>query len=223
MSVESAMAGYYAKRAREYERIYQKPERQDDLRKLRELVGRAFAGGRVLEIACGTGYWTEILSRSASSVTAIDINEEVLVIARAKPIDRQRVVFQKADAYALPAFPLPFAGGLAGFWWSHVPRNRLRGFLAGLHRAFAPGATLVFIDNAFVEGSSTPVSRADAGGNTYQERKLDDGSAHEVLKNFPTERELRQALEGLAAEVRIEFLKYYWILTYVPKMPACAS
>jgi ubiquinone/menaquinone biosynthesis C-methylase UbiE len=55
MSAEASMISYYADRAREYERIYQKPERQVDLRWLREFVGRTFAGCRVCEIACGTG------------------------------------------------------------------------------------------------------------------------------------------------------------------------
>ena len=217
MTSDSALAGYYARRAQEYERIFQKPERQDDLRALRSFVVEAFAGRHVLEIACGTGYWTQVLARSAASVTAVDVNDEVLEIARTKPIDRERVVFGRADAYALPAFPSLFSGGLAGFWWSHVPKARLRSFLIGLHRALAPGATMVFIDNAYVEGSSTPVSRRDADGNTYQRRTLDDGSVHEVLKNFPTEEELRRAVDGLASNVRVGFLPHFWILTYVPK------
>ena len=59
-----------------------------------------------------------------------------------------------------------------------------------------------------------PLSRSDAQGNTYQLRRLDDGSTHEVLKNFPTESELRAAVEGLALDVHVEFLRYYWTLTY---------
>ena|SRR5579872_934456 len=98
MSVESNMVGYYAQRAQEYERIYEKPERQENLRTLRAFVERTFSGKHVLEVACGTGYWTAILSRSAASITAIDINETVLEIARTKPLDRQRVFFQHADA-----------------------------------------------------------------------------------------------------------------------------
>src|SRR5437879_9405991 len=85
MSIESSMVNYYAERAKEYERIYQKPERQQELQQLRDFVQRAFANSRVLEIACGTGYWTEILSASAASIVATDINEEVLAIARSKP------------------------------------------------------------------------------------------------------------------------------------------
>jgi hypothetical protein len=73
---------------------------------------------------------------------------------------------------------------------------------------------VVFIDNVYVEGSSTTISRTDGYGDTYQTRRLDDGSKHEVLKNFPNESELRAAVAGLASEVRVEFLQYYWILTY---------
>jgi len=63
MSIESSMVSYYAERAREYERIYYKPERQHDLQRLRAFVERAFAGAHVFEVACGTGYWTEIIAR----------------------------------------------------------------------------------------------------------------------------------------------------------------
>ena len=216
--VESAMAAYYAQRAEEYDLIFRKPERQNDLRALRTFVAETFAGRNVLEIACGTGYWTQILARSAASVTAVDVNDEVLEIARAKPRARENVVFRREDAYALPIFPQRFSGGLAGFWWSHIPKARLRTFLAGLHRSFAPGATMVFLDNAYVHGNSTPISRRDTNGNTYQKRTLSDGSTHEVLKNFPTEEELRQALDGLAFNVRVGFLPYFWVLTYTPKV-----
>ena len=217
MSIESKMVGYYAQRAKEYERIYEKPERQDNLRALQTFIERTFSGKHVLEVACGTGYWTAILSRSAASITAIDINEAVLEIARTKPLDRQKVSFQPADAYALPAFARGFTAGLAAFWWSHIPRTRLRPFLSGLHRAFASGSTLVFIDNTYVEGSSSPISTTDVDGNTYQSRTLEDGSTHVVLKNFPTEAEIRHTLSGIASNVEVEFLKYYWTLAYVPQ------
>jgi hypothetical protein len=39
MSIEGAMAGYYADRAQEYERVYLKPERQADLNDLRRPHG----------------------------------------------------------------------------------------------------------------------------------------------------------------------------------------
>ena len=217
-NIEASMASYYADRAKEYERIYDKPERQDDLRRLRAFASRAFAGADVFEVACGTGYWTEIVARSAASVVATDINEEVLAIARSKLIDARKVTFRREDAYALPVLLQRFTGGLAAFWWSHVPKARLPVFLHGFHRLLAPRARVVFFDNVYVEGSSTPLSRTDEHGDTYQWRRLDDGSTYEVLKNFPTEPQLRDTIAGLADEVQVEFLRYYWILSYVPKM-----
>jgi len=145
---------------------------------------------------------------------ATDINEEVLALARSKSIDPLKTTFRKVDAYDLPLFPQKFSGGLAVFWWSHVPKAKLRDFLRGFHRVLMPGARIVFIDNRYVEGSSTPLARADEHGDTYQIRRLDDGSAHEVLKNFPAESELLAAADGLAAGVRIEWLRYYWVLSY---------
>jgi ubiquinone/menaquinone biosynthesis C-methylase UbiE len=214
MSIESSMVSYYAGRAQEYERIYHKPERQQDLQRLREFVGRTFEASHVFEVACGTGYWTEVLTRTAASVLATDINEEVLAVARTKPIDSRKVIFRQEDAYALTVLPRKFDAGFAGFWWSHIPRARLQSFLAGFHRLLAPGARLVFMDNAYVEGSSTPISRVDDYGDTYQMRRLDDGSQHEVLKNFPSESALRATVDGMGLGVQVEFLQYYWILNY---------
>ncbi|HET7623923.1 MAG TPA: class I SAM-dependent methyltransferase [Verrucomicrobiae bacterium] len=212
------MAGYYAERAREYERIYHKPERQDDLRRLREFVESTFSGADVFEVACGTGYWTEVLARSAKSVFATDINEEVLSIARSKIIGKPRVIFRKEDAYALPILSQKFTGGFSCFWWSHIPKARIRTFLNNFHRLLSPKGTVVFIDNVFVGGNSTPISRKDEHGDTFQIRRLDNGNTHEVLKNFPTESELISAVDGLASDVKIEFLRYYWILSYTPEI-----
>jgi demethylmenaquinone methyltransferase/2-methoxy-6-polyprenyl-1,4-benzoquinol methylase len=224
MSVEAVMAKYYAERAPYYERVYHKPERQSDLRELRELVVATLTGKNILEVACGTGYWTEIIAPVAASVVALDVNEEVLAVARAKPIPPGKVTFRQADAYALPELSGAFDAALVGFWWSHVPKARLRDFLVGLHRPLDPGATVMVFDNAYVQGRSTPLSRKDSDGNpvshrdtdgnTYQERVLDDGSIHQIVKNFPTTDEIRATLQGLATDVRVTFLTYYWIATY---------
>jgi len=205
---------YYAKRAAEYERIYAKPERQADLTTLRKRIGAMFKGRKVLELACGTGYWTEVIAAQAEHVTALDINEEVLEIARTKRVPAGRVEFTKGSAYDIPGFGRRHDALFAGFWWSHVPLAEMDSFLEKTARAVAPGALIAFLDNRYVEGSSTPVSRMDGEGNTYQARRLDDGSAHEVLKNFPTEGELikRASLAGWGAHV--ELLEHYWLLSF---------
>ena len=54
----------------------------------------------------------------------------------------------------------------------------------------------------------------DAEGDTYQVRRLDDGSEHTVLKNFPTEDELRADVGEFGGCVAFTRLQYYWLFTY---------
>jgi demethylmenaquinone methyltransferase/2-methoxy-6-polyprenyl-1,4-benzoquinol methylase len=208
------LEAYYARRAAEYEKIYEKPERQADLARLRVDIPALFAGERVLEIACGTGYWTPLIAEQADSMLAVDYNEETLAIARAKKQRKANVRFQRADAYALPDWAERFSACYAGFWWSHIPLAKIDPFLRGLAERLEPAARVVFMDNRYVEGSSTAISRKDAEGNTYQSRRLADGSSHEVLKNFPTGPELRGRLARFGADVTFSEYEYYWLATY---------
>jgi demethylmenaquinone methyltransferase/2-methoxy-6-polyprenyl-1,4-benzoquinol methylase len=205
---------YYAQRATEYDQIYRKPERQADLRAMEAELPPLFAGRSVLEIACGTGYWTQFIAPVAERVLAIDSAPQTMQIARER-ITAGAVEFVQGDAYALPAQARGFDAAFAGFWWSHVPLARLDAFLQGLHRALRPGAKIVFLDNRYVEGSSTPVAERDAEGNTYQLRLLADGSQHRVLKNFPSETQLRERLAPHAQDLHYHAWTYYWAVEYV--------
>ena len=49
---------YYKKRAKEYENIYLKPERQNDILKAAIILQDIFTDKNIFEIACGTSYWT---------------------------------------------------------------------------------------------------------------------------------------------------------------------
>lgn len=210
----AAMKEYYAQRAPEYEAVYDKPERQPELAALKQWVAEQTRGRRVLEVACGTGYWTAVAAPGAKSIAAYDINEETLAIARAKQLGAH-VNFAIGDAYA------PAAGDhdcvLAGFWWSHIPKSRLPAFVDALAAAARPGARLLLIDNAYAAGSSTPIVRTDAEGNHYQRRKLADGSIHEVLKNFPDRASLHSSLSARCADITPDFMRYYWRLSAVFK------
>ena len=213
-NVTPQLERYYAKRAREYEAIYEKAERQDELAWLRTRLPRLSRGRRVLEVACGTGYWTQFIAMEAAHVTACDINEPVLEIAREKPIPRDKVTFLKADAFALEGVPGGCDAAFAGFWWSHVKKAELGRFVGGLAKKLVPGSLVGVLDNRYVEGSSTPLSRRDAQGNTYQMRPLLTGEMHEVLKNFPTAGELREAVLPFASEAQLEEVTYYWLLVF---------
>lgn len=86
------------------------------------------------------------------------------------------VRFQPVDVYTLAELgDETFDAAFAGYWWSHLPLDRL------------------------LPGSSTPIRRHDAQGNTCQQRKLDNGSRHELLQNFPS---ADQAIAALGPRAR---------------------
>lgn len=208
---------YYAKRASEYEQIYEKAERQEELEWLRRRIPELFTGRTVLEVACGTGYWTQYLARTALHVHACDINDSVLEIAREKPIAAGRATFFEADAITLQGVPPDCDAAFAGFWWSHVKKSELTLFVKELSLKLRSGAVVAILDNSYAEGSSTPISRRDSEGNTYQMRRLASGEQHEVLKNFPSALELAEAVRPVAREAHLEALTYYWLLVFTLK------
>ena len=122
---DKQLAAYYAARAAEYEQVYGKPERQTDLTRLKQLIASYFIERDVLEIACGTGYWTQSIAPVARKVTAIDINSETLAIARSKRLAAERISFEVVDVQHLPprykAFTAVRAAGVA---YAHLTRTR---------------------------------------------------------------------------------------------------
>jgi demethylmenaquinone methyltransferase/2-methoxy-6-polyprenyl-1,4-benzoquinol methylase len=210
----SPLQSYYAARASEYDSVYQKPERQADLRAIEQWLPSRLAGSTVLEVACGTGYWTRFIAPVVPAVVAIDSAAETLRIAEQRVL-ASNVDFLVGDAYALAPGGRVFDAAFAGFWFSHVPLERQREFLLGLNAVLRPAAKVVLLDNLFVEGSSSAISEQDAVGNTYQSRTLGDGSTHRVLKNFPTEAHLRSlAAAGLGGSATFTTWQFYWAFEY---------
>jgi ubiquinone/menaquinone biosynthesis C-methylase UbiE len=207
------LVSYYKDRAKEYEKIYSKPERQDDLQNASIYLQHVFADKNVLEIACGTGYWTERIAASASSIFATDVNESVIDVAKRKIIPNQNVSFGVADIYNFNAIN-KYESLFGGFIMSHIKMQDIDKFLMTINNLVYPRGKIVFMDNNFVEGSNLPITNTDEEGNTFQTRKLEDGSIHLVLKNFHSENFLRLKLNGIADEVKFIKLKYYWILEY---------
>ena len=78
------MLDYYNKRLQEYETVYTKPERQADLNALLARLQTDVSSREVLELACGTGWWTERLATHASSWTATDADPGALDISSLK-------------------------------------------------------------------------------------------------------------------------------------------
>lgn len=215
MSINTNIVDYYRARASEYEQVYAKPERQSDLARLHREIPAQFQGRRVLEVACGTGYWTRRIALRATAITAVDLAPEPLELARLQQPIGDAVTFLLADAFALEQVSGEFDGGFAGFWWSHVSRADLPRFLRGFHNRLTMGSRVVVVDNRYVADSNSPIIRRDEDGNMFQLRRLSSGSEHEVLKNFPTATEVIHAASAAGGgSAQVHELTYYWWASY---------
>ncbi len=202
---------YYQRWAPEYEEVYTRLERQSDLLVVRDRLTGWFASKHVLELAAGTGWWTSVLADTATSVTATDVNQATLEVAKMRRRWPPSVHFAVADALAPEAIPGQFDAAFAGFFWSHVPLTEIDTFLERLMRRLLPGSLVAFVDNRLVPGSVHPVARRDKKGNTYQLRHLADGSSWDVLKNFPEPDEVLTRLNRFGQSAEHEELDNYWL------------
>jgi SAM-dependent methyltransferase len=204
---------YYARSAAEVEQPYVRPERQQDLATLRQQVAALLRGHVVLELACGSGYWTQVIAQEADSVLATDINPAMIELARQGGVEGGSVRLSVADAFALPAGIGEFTAVFAGFFWSHLLRDEQEQLLAHLRQRLGKDVLLVLADDAYVEGSSVTVARTDAQGNTWQIVTTADGGRFELPKTYPSDSALRKRLAASVREIRIARMEYYWLLS----------
>lgn len=213
------MEGYYSARAREYEAVYFRDDevRQLELTQIRNTMRELFRGKAVLEVACGTGYWTQFLAQVARRVVAIDASWDVLAIAKEKRLAPDTVIFSHGDAYQLNAVPGNFTGSVANFWLSHVPRAHIQEFLHHWTSRLGPGATVFMADNVYNAGVGGELVTKKGSDNTYKIRPLADGRTYEVLKNYYGMDELRSLLAPYADDLQIHVGTCYWSSCFIVK------
>ena len=212
------MEEYYRRRAEEFEAVYDRadPARRAEIKRLSQAAQEALRGRRVLEVACGTGYWTRLVSQTAREITATDSVEEVLNVARRKTY-RCPVTFRLEDAYRLSYEAEAFDGGLANFWFSHLPRHRVDRFIAGFHRTLRPQASVFLADNVLVPDVGGELISRAGDDNTYRRRTLRDGSEHVIIKNYYSVEDLGaifgRHVPGLSA-ANVFIGQHFWYITY---------
>ena len=201
MSLSDNVTKYYAARAPVYDDTagYTDPKAEELRVPIKARYKEIFSGHDVLEIACGSGYWTSVIGETANSVLATDINPSLLSIARDRCKHLSNVEFKVADAYTLDRIRVGFSAALGIWWWSHIPKGQIRLFLSTLHSRLKPGALVLFIDQLSYDG---PVRRQDCDGNILERRYLPDGRSFEIVKNYPTEEEVLNVLMGVSDNVK---------------------
>ena len=203
---------YYRARAGEYDEWFLRTGRYDrgpefrarwlaEVDQVRAALDRFRPAGRVLELACGTGWWTEQLVRHADAVTAVDASAEVLELNRRRVGDA-RVRREQADLFAWrpdAAYDVVFFS----FWLSHVPPERFAAFWKMVRGALAPGGRVFFVDSLRTELSPATDHRLAEEGDVVTERKLNDGRRFHIYKVFYDPAGLQARLASLGWNARV--------------------
>jgi len=211
---------YYRARSGEYDEWFYRRNRYDRgaeanqqwfdeaavVRKALHSLGHV---GTALELACGTGIWTQELAKLADHVTALDASEEMLAINRAK-LNAPNVTYQQADLFAWQPdqqYDLVFFS----FWLSHVPPERLAPFLAMVNRALKPGGKLFIIDSTPDLGSSAKNSPKRENDGIYQQRNLNDGNLYTIIKIYYDPADLRVKLADAGFNADVQTTDHFFI------------
>jgi len=203
---------YYRARAPEYEQIYYRdnPVRRAEIDAEADRLAELASGKTVLELACGTGYWTRVMSRTAARITASDIASEALVEAKKKQYGCD-VTFAQADMFTESFGEGSFDLVALGFWFSHQPRQEYDRLFDVLTKPLKKNGLIWMIDNnPPAEGSAELSCEVDEFGNNYKRRYLSDGRPFVILKNYFSHNELSATL-GLRFTIRsLVYRDYYW-------------
>jgi demethylmenaquinone methyltransferase/2-methoxy-6-polyprenyl-1,4-benzoquinol methylase len=206
---------YYRARAAEYDATSLPPgdplvEHADAIRSSLRSLG---LGGRILELAAGTGQWTELLAEEADELLVTDASPEMLALNRARVGDRANVRFELRDAFALEASHAHDVAFL-GFILSHVPRDHFPAFWADLSGLLRPAGRVVFVDEGR-HGLWREDWEDEAAG--VARRELSDGTSHRAVKVLWEPPALERALRRLGwdASVRAEG-PFYWGTATLP-------
>jgi 2-polyprenyl-3-methyl-5-hydroxy-6-metoxy-1,4-benzoquinol methylase len=202
--IVTEQVAYYRARASEYDEWFLRQGRYDrgpehraewftEIGIIRRALSDAIKDGEVLELACGTGLWTEQLARENRSVLAVDASPEAIAINQNR-IRADHVRYEIADIFSWTPSEL-FDAVFFAFWMSHVPAGRFDDFWATVRSAVKPGGHVFFVDS-LLEQSSTAVNHARVDNSGVVHRKLNDGREFTIVKVFyepePLERRLAQ-------------------------------
>lgn len=191
---------YYRARAPEYDEEFKGAHLPD----LVAALAAAEPRGRVLELACGSGAWTQsVITHPVKSILAVDAAPEMLELHRLR-IDDPRVERQQADLFVWqPTATYDFV--TFAFWLSHMPPARFDDFWGVVRRAVAPRGRVFFADQderglAFEEPSDDP-------DYPTVERQLQDGRVMRAIKVYHRPHELQTRLGSLGWNARVEAVR----------------
>jgi demethylmenaquinone methyltransferase/2-methoxy-6-polyprenyl-1,4-benzoquinol methylase len=197
---------YYRARADEYDQSIASGTEIFDLGK--SILVKLGSFDRILELACGTGVWTETLLKMGKHVTALDAAPEMLDVAK-KKLGETNINYQQVDLFQWKPdgeYDLVFFAN----WLSHVPPDALDEFLTRAVAAVRFGGSIAIVD----QHAPSDADKAIAKDVIYAKRPLQDGRQFTIIKAFYDLHELTLKLSGLGFDVAVDkFAEPFFLLT----------
>ncbi len=218
----SQQRAYYRGRAPEYDEWWQRRGRYDrgeeESREWHHQVASVDAAlrsfdvkGDVLELAGGTGWWTERLAGTADRLTVVDAAPEALALNRER-VGRQDASYVIADLFDWRperSYDVVFFS----FWLSHVPRRRFSSFWSLVRASLRPCGRVFFIDNRRDDTASHAQAERDPYvveyGSDLHRRRLGDGSEYLVVKVMYEAHELRALIESEGWHAQVDSTRWF--------------
>jgi SAM-dependent methyltransferase len=213
-------AHYYRERAGEYDDWWLRRGRYDhgaeinakwfaDAAEAQEALDRFKPVGEVLELACGTGLWTQRLAAHAEEVTAVDGSPEMLEICGER-LKGSSVRLVQADLFTWEpdgTYDVCFFS----FWLSHVPEEHFEMFWQKVKDALGPDGRVFFIDSSRHDLASAVDHKLSDPEDPTMLRRLADGSEYRIVKRFYEPEPLRQRLAGLGWKIEVHSTSSFFI------------
>jgi ubiquinone/menaquinone biosynthesis C-methylase UbiE len=165
--------------------------------------------GDVLEVASGTGIWTEVLVKSATTVTALDASKEMIERCKSRLEGNPKVRYVLADFYDWPP-DRAYDAVTFSFWISHVPSSKLDQFVSKVSRCLKPGGRVFFVDQ---QSEAMSFEVLDRPGGEIATRRLIDGREFKVIKHFYSPAEIEDCFlrNGIETKVSNTPTHFYYV------------
>ncbi|MBW4596539.1 MAG: class I SAM-dependent methyltransferase [Brasilonema angustatum HA4187-MV1] len=211
---------YYRARANEYDEWFYRLGRYDrgeevngrwfnEVDVVRQALQQVGQTEEILELASGTGIWTQELLKIAKKITAIDASQEVIEINRSK-LNSPKVKYHQIDLFTWEPnaeYDLVFFS----FWLSHVPPELLESFLTKVYKSVRVGGQVFIVDSRFELTSTANNHILDDTGSIYISRMLNNGQEYQIVKIFYQLDELQNKLTKVGFKANVKETENYFI------------
>ena len=173
-----------------------------------------FTGRRVLELACGGGFFTKYLAEVAEFVLAFDFSPNLIEVAKGLG-EAENMEFMVCDALNLDRLPGTFNAAFHVGFISHVPLADWDELLSGLHNRLDPGAVVFMEAGSAFQGEHQKPNQEDF----FTRRPCKNGTTYEIVDNtFCDKESIASRLGPNATDIqffRPKSTTNYWWVSYV--------